>query len=123
MPPKPPKTKALEDAQVRLGARVKSVRNQIGLTQTELGLALGKGYPATTSWISEIESGRNGVDALTLQRIADVLSYPIAYFTDEKYDVRRPQWPKSLSEWTMLAGGDEPRARAHFELDHELVPG
>lgn len=74
---------------------------------------LGPGYPGTRVWLSEIEHGRNGIDALTLQRLSEVLDVPIAYFTDMDYDQSRPKWPKTRGEWVMLASGD-------MELGHAV---
>lgn len=101
----------------RLAARIRSVRTSQGLTQLELAERMGPGFPRTNTWLSEVEHARNGIDALTLQRIADVLEYPIAYFTDEQWDARRPQWPRTLNEWVLLAGGDTLLATRHWDLD------
>lgn len=104
----------------RVGDQLRRARNRQDLTQPQLVERLGKSSPRSFQWVSDIECGRTAVDVITAQRIADVLGYPIAYFTDKHFDERRPQWPRSRNEWVLLAGGDAGRGDAHWELDLNL---
>lgn len=104
----------------RMGARLREVRESQGYSQVDLADSLGHPYPGTGSWVSDIERGINGIDAITLQRIADVLEYPISYFTDTRYDARKPSAPRNRNEWVLLFNGDIDRADAHYELDLNL---
>ena len=107
----------------RLGRRLRESRVQNALTQKELAASMGPPYPGSNKWISDIERGINSVDVITMQRLADRLEYPIAYFSDPRYDSRRPQWPHGINEWLILSGGDEKRAFAHADLEHTQFDG
>jgi transcriptional regulator with XRE-family HTH domain len=57
-----------------LGARIKRLRLQAGLSQADLGDRLGVSYQQ----VQKYEGGRNRVSADTLVRLARVLSVPAA---------------------------------------------
>ncbi|KIQ05639.1 hypothetical protein RU07_01700 [Agrobacterium tumefaciens] len=61
---------------VEVGARIRSRRRIIGLSQEKLGKALG----VTFQQIQKYEKGTNRVGASRLQVIASVLGVPIEYF-------------------------------------------
>ena len=59
----------------RLGARIRDARKAAGMTQLDLGLALGRtgrGRGASVS-IHHYEQGVNRIDAYTLHRLEQVL--------------------------------------------------
>jgi transcriptional regulator with XRE-family HTH domain len=56
--------------------RIRHARRLSGLTQSEVGRALG----ITFQQIQKYENGRNRVSAGTLAQIAQLLNYPIGYF-------------------------------------------
>lgn len=101
----------------RLGTRIRQVRLNLGMTQSDLVSRIPPPHPDSKQWLSDVERGRHSLDIHTMQHIADILGHPIAYFTDQQYDARRPQWPQSFNEWLLLAGGDQQRALAHCQLD------
>jgi PAS domain S-box-containing protein len=65
-------------ADIRFGHRMRERRMMLGLSQTELGAALG----VTFQQIQKYERGINRVSAGTLQMLAATLRVPIPYFFD-----------------------------------------
>jgi len=62
------------DAEV--GKRVRTLRLQRGLSQTELGALIN----VTFQQVQKYEKGTNRISAGRLQRIAEVLSVPVSFF-------------------------------------------
>src|SRR4030095_10119092 len=65
-------------ADIRFGHRMRERRMLLGLSQTELGVALG----VTFQQIQKYERGVNRVSAGTLQELAATLRVPLTYFFD-----------------------------------------
>src|SRR5262245_44945347 len=65
-------------ADTRFGHRMRERRMALGMSQTELGAALG----VTFQQIQKYERGVNRVSAATLQKLAATLRVPITYFFD-----------------------------------------
>src|SRR5689334_4789026 len=65
-------------ADTRFGHRMRERRMMLGMSQTELGAALG----VTFQQIQKYERGVNRVSAGTLQKLAATLKVPITYFFD-----------------------------------------
>src|SRR5262245_19502919 len=63
-------------ADTRFGHRMRERRMMLGMSQTELGAALG----VTFQQIQKYERGVNRVSAATLQKLAATLKVPITYF-------------------------------------------
>jgi transcriptional regulator with XRE-family HTH domain len=59
-----------------IGQRVRTLRLQRGLSQTELGNLIS----VTFQQVQKYEKGSNRISAGRLQRIAEVLGVPVAYF-------------------------------------------
>ena len=59
-----------------IGQRVRALRLQRGLSQTELGNLIS----VTFQQVQKYEKGTNRISAGRLQRIAEVLGVPVAYF-------------------------------------------
>jgi transcriptional regulator with XRE-family HTH domain len=59
-----------------IGQRVRSLRLQRGLSQTELGNLID----VTFQQVQKYEKGTNRISAGRLQRIAEVLGVPVAHF-------------------------------------------
>lgn len=59
-----------------IGTRIKKARERIGLSQEELGFAVGKSQDA----ISAYENGTRGIQSADLPVFAKTLDVPIAYF-------------------------------------------
>jgi transcriptional regulator with XRE-family HTH domain len=59
-----------------IGQRVRTLRLQRGLSQTELGKLIS----VTFQQVQKYEKGTNRISAGRLQRIAEVLSVPVAFF-------------------------------------------
>src|SRR5262245_23225987 len=63
-------------ADIRFGHRMRERRMMLGLSQTDLGAALG----VTFQQIQKYESGINRVSASALEKLAASLRVPISYF-------------------------------------------
>jgi transcriptional regulator with XRE-family HTH domain len=61
---------------VHVGDRVKVRRVELGLSQTQLGQALG----ITFQQVQKYEKGTNRVSASRLQQVSDILKVPTSYF-------------------------------------------
>jgi len=59
-----------------IGQRVRALRLQRGLSQTELGQLIS----VTFQQVQKYEKGANRISAGRLQRIAEVLGVPVAFF-------------------------------------------
>lgn len=59
---------------IEVGANIKRHRQLGGLSQTELGKALGVSFQQ----VQKYENGRNRVSASALQKIADILCVPVS---------------------------------------------
>jgi len=59
-----------------IGQRVRALRLQRGLSQTELGQLIS----VTFQQVQKYEKGANRISAGRLQRIAEVLGMPVAFF-------------------------------------------
>ena len=71
--------KSAAEERAALGGRLRRVRRYLGLSQLEVA-----GYlKIPRSVLSHIETGRRGLDALELKRLADLYQYPASYFTGE----------------------------------------
>ena len=67
------------DDRRNLGARLREVREYLGLSQDEAAKAVG----LTRSGVSLIESGQRKVDALELKRFAELYQRPMTDFTGD----------------------------------------
>ena len=75
-----------EDRRQQLGARLKEAREYLELSQDEVARLLD--VPRTA--ISLMETGQRKVDALELERLAEIYQRPIGYFTDDAGAVAPP---------------------------------
>lgn len=88
MPPVPPRRgrrrlKAVTTGvDIHVGARVKLRRTLLGLSQSELGAAIG----LTFQQIQKYERGGNRISASTLHHIAEALDVPVSFFFDDMAD-------------------------------------
>lgn len=64
---------------IHVGARVKLRRTLVGLSQMELGGAIG----LTFQQIQKYERGTNRISASMLHRIAEALDVPVSFFFDD----------------------------------------
>jgi Zn-dependent peptidase ImmA (M78 family)/transcriptional regulator with XRE-family HTH domain len=73
-----------------LGQRLRRAREQAGLTQAAAAETLGLSPPA----VNQYESGKRGIDALTLERLGKLYGVPLrVFFGDE---APRPDWEEAL---------------------------
>jgi len=86
----------------RIGARIRSRRKELGLTQKQLA-----GDEFTKSFISQVELGRTAPSIETLAVLADRLGRPIEWFVAED-----PPSPSPLDEAARAAGIEPMQARA-----------
>ena len=78
-----PVSKNLENEtqeRTRLAERLRQAREYLNLSQDEVAKILGIPRAA----ISLIESGQRRVEALELQKLADIYERPVGYFTGER---------------------------------------
>lgn len=113
VPIRPPRTDERLKLQAFAGARIREAREQAGFTQRELSVALG----FTHTWLSNVESGANSIDAHDLQRIADLVGYPVEYFLRREYTRAAFRRPATRFEWDIAYPDDKALARLHWELD------
>ncbi len=71
----------MEINQEIIGARLRSAREQAGLTQTEGALAVG----AIASVLNQYETGQRHVDSLTLERLSRLYGVPLGSFVQESF--------------------------------------
>lgn len=64
---------------IHVGARVKLRRTLVGLSQMELGGAIG----LTFQQVQKYERGTNRISASMLHRIAEALDVPVSFFFDD----------------------------------------
>ena len=67
-----------EPGDTEIAKRVRALRLERGLSQTELGEVLG----VTFQQVQKYERGTNRISASRLYRIADVLEVPVGFFYD-----------------------------------------
>ncbi|MED0686579.1 helix-turn-helix transcriptional regulator [Anoxybacillus ayderensis] len=70
----------------KLGERIKEIRVQKGLTQSFVAKELGYKSP---SMLSEIESGKKGIDAEKIPLLANILGVDIneLFFNEKKFAI------------------------------------
>ena len=97
------------DMKTHIGVRVKTARQSKGLTQEQLADAIGKAVET----VSNIERGAmlTGID--TLQRIAQALELPLAYFFEDAEDARQVGRARLEDEQQLAAMG---RQLSHDDL-------
>ncbi len=116
MPRVPPREGFRLWRQEVMGSKLKQARLAQGLSLQDVANHFGR----SRNWLHSVEAGRNGIDAIDLQQLAEYYDYPVAFFIDLKFDARMPAWPKSEAEWALLAGGDHERAHRHYETDKQI---
>ncbi|GKQ98716.1 MULTISPECIES: helix-turn-helix domain-containing protein [Aeromonas] len=60
--------------------RLKAARKSVGLTQQQLGMQLGMEQSTASARMNQYEKGKHAPDYQTMQRIAQELGFPVAYF-------------------------------------------
>src|SRR6266446_10866606 len=77
-----------------MGARLREAREYVGLSQDEVAKYLS--IPRTA--LSHIETGQRRIDALELQKLAQLYKRSIGYFTGgEKVDAELPEYVARLT--------------------------
>lgn len=74
---------------LHLAGRLRSARDHAGMNQTEAAGILG----ITSAALSNYESGKRHVDALTLERLAYLYGLPLSYFFNSS---NTPEWEAAL---------------------------
>lgn len=69
----------MTDDRARLATRLKEAREYLDLSQDEVAKAIGMPRSA----LSLIENGQRKVEALELQRLAEIYQRPVGHFTGE----------------------------------------
>jgi transcriptional regulator with XRE-family HTH domain len=82
---------------IHVGARVRLLRNLLGIRQTDLGKALG----VTFQQVQKYEKGTNRISASRLFNLSRVLGEPISYFFEDLSPAAAGggrRWTRGLSE-------------------------
>jgi transcriptional regulator with XRE-family HTH domain len=109
----PPKSATPDPVDIRVGARVRLRRNMLGLTQENLGEAIG----LTFQQVQKYERGANRIGASRLHALSRVLDVPVSFFFDDVDPVRAPAIPGGFSEPPAEAFDSDPlRRRETVEL-------
>ena len=98
---------------IRVGARIRLRRMMLGMSQEQLGSALG----LTFQQVQKYERGSNRVGASRLHQLSRVLDVPPAFFFDDVDPVRAPAIPGGFAEPPAEAFDSDPlRRRETIEL-------
>jgi transcriptional regulator with XRE-family HTH domain len=95
-----------------IGARVRTLRLQRGLSQSELGKALR----VTFQQIQKYEKGANRISAGRLQQIADVLKVPVTFFYSGLGEQRNDGWSLDVEFGFLQTGGAMRLVRAYARI-------
>lgn len=89
----------LDPIDVRIGQAVQARRNKLGLTQVQLGTAIG----VTFQQVQKYEKGTNRIAASTLERMAAYMDCPVAnLFGESEPDPNTASARVILREWEKL---------------------
>jgi transcriptional regulator with XRE-family HTH domain len=83
---------------IEIAKRVRTLRLQRGMSQTELGGVLD----VTFQQVQKYETGSNRISAGRLQQIAEVLEVPVTYFYTGLHDVETPTGSPFEDEFNLL---------------------
>jgi transcriptional regulator with XRE-family HTH domain len=103
-----------------IGKRVRTLRLQRGLSQTELGSLIN----VTFQQVQKYEKGTNRISAGRLQRIAEVLSVPVSFFFtgfDDKYKETTSATPVDVEFSFLQTEGALRLARAYARIKQPSV--
>lgn len=107
----------------KVGARVRSLRRERGLTIEQLAAATG----LTKGFISQLERDRTAPSLASIARICDALGVRLSHIFEQEPApalVRRDERPavdgRGATENHLLSSRDEPRFQA---IESELAPG
>jgi transcriptional regulator with XRE-family HTH domain len=79
---------------VHVGSRVRLRRNMLGLSQGQLGEAIG----LTFQQVQNYERGTNRISASRLHELSQMLDVPVSFFFDDMDPVRAPAIPAGFAE-------------------------
>lgn len=98
-----------DEVDAHVGRRLRRRRTALGITQDQLGKALG----LTFQQIQKYEKGQNRIGAGRLYRIAEFLSVPVQYFFDElEGENEAPPSPGDMTEAEIHAFAASPEGQA-----------
>src|SRR5215218_3069981 len=89
-----PKIDVPNPVDVRVGGRLRLRRNMLGLTQEQLGEAIG----LTFQQVQKYERGANRIGASRLYELSRILDMPVSFFFDDMDPVRAPAIPGGFAE-------------------------
>lgn len=103
-----------------VGEKIKSLRKQIGLTQTELGQKVGVQKNAVSKW----ECGRvEDIPTSTIKQLASLFNVPASYLIDDDTSSERHPAlsPLPRMKYWQVIGGTACGAPIHKEIEEETV--
>jgi len=86
-----------------MARRLKRAREDAGLTLQAAAAAVNHVH----GWLTQIEAGKRGIDALDLERLADLYGYPVDFFVKLDFDPRNRFRPKTRADFQAVYG-DQP---------------
>jgi len=96
-----------------VGSRIREAREARELKGQELCQIIGR----STSWLSFVERGTNGVNIMDLMLISEALDLPVEYFLSDNEYVSSFRTPQNADDWRMMFPGEPERAAAHESID------
>jgi transcriptional regulator with XRE-family HTH domain len=118
-----PKTDTPNPIDVRVGARLRLRRNMLGLSQAQLGEAIG----LTFQQVQKYERGANRIGASRLHELSRVLDVPISFFFEDTDPVRAPAMggfaepPAETFEDPLRKPETIELVRAYFSIEDAMV--
>ena len=89
------------DKKKEIGSRIRTMRKSRGMTQEDLGNALGQ----SASSITMYETGRREPDFETLEALADIFNVPLAYLVSDNSSTE--YIPRTEESRTLAKGIDQ----------------
>jgi transcriptional regulator with XRE-family HTH domain len=103
---------------IEIAKRVRTLRLQRGMSQTELGGALD----VTFQQVQKYETGSNRISAGRLQQIAEVLEVPVTYFYTGLHDVETTAGSPLEDEFNLLQSAHTVRlVRAYSRIPDRRI--
>ncbi|MDO8607887.1 MAG: helix-turn-helix transcriptional regulator [Phaeospirillum sp.] len=104
----------IDPVDVHIGARVKLRRKLMGLSQTQLGAAIG----LTFQQVQKYERGTNRIAASTLHHLARALDVPVSFFFDAMEEEMR--LPPAAPENVLMRRESLDLMRHYYRIPDEL---
>jgi len=109
----PERSERYKEVSAWVGSRIREARELRGM----LGKDLCAQMERSTSWLSFVEQGVNGVNIMDLMLLSEILDYPIEFFLSDSDFTSSFRAPRNDIEWRLVYPGQPERAAAHASID------